>query len=127
KALYAMQPNFPPGKLPGNPAFSRVYFNMSQGEGDMRGSWNSDKNFEYVSDREKQLAVDGGNGMAEVMLNTDELERVEQMAARTMSDPTVDPVTGTDLGSGLAPGMTDGTAAIDPVTGKPRLPSDPAL
>src|SRR5690606_17023012 len=58
KALYALQPNFPPGKLPGNPAFSRVYFNMSQGEGDMRGSWNSDKNFEYVSDREKQLAVD---------------------------------------------------------------------
>src|SRR5690606_30994217 len=58
KALYSIQPNFPPGKLPGNPAFTSVYFNMSQGEGDMRGSWNSDKNFEYVSDREKQLAVD---------------------------------------------------------------------
>ncbi|MCV5949947.1 manganese catalase family protein, partial [Escherichia coli] len=33
KALYAMQPNFPPGKLPGDPRFANVYFNMSQGEG----------------------------------------------------------------------------------------------
>lgn len=126
KALYSIQPNFPPGKLPGNPAFASVYFNMSQGEGDTRGSWNSDQNFEYVSDRDKQMAVDGGNGMAEVMLGTDELERVEQMAVRTMSDPTADPVTGTDLGSGAAPGLTSG-AAIDPVTGMPKGKPDPAL
>jgi len=61
KALYAISPNFPPGKLPGKPEFARVYFNMSQGEGDLRGPWNNDRNFEYVSDPERQSAVDGGN------------------------------------------------------------------
>jgi Mn-containing catalase len=49
KALYSMEPNFPPGKLPGDPRFTNVYFNMSQGDGDIRGSWNSDENFEFVS------------------------------------------------------------------------------
>jgi Mn-containing catalase len=36
KALYAIEVNFPPGKLPGQPEFTSTYFNMSQGEGDMR-------------------------------------------------------------------------------------------
>ncbi|MDB5998379.1 MAG: Catalase, partial [Rhizobacter sp.] len=40
KALYSIEPNFPPGKQPGDPRFTNVYFNMSQGDGDMRGSWN---------------------------------------------------------------------------------------
>jgi Mn-containing catalase len=30
KALYSIQPNFPPGKSQGDPKFSNVYFNMSQ-------------------------------------------------------------------------------------------------
>jgi len=37
KALYSIEPNFPPGKLPGMPEFTDKYFNMSQGEGDTRG------------------------------------------------------------------------------------------
>src|SRR4051812_46010201 len=41
KALYAIEPNFPPGKLPGMPAFTNKYFNMSQGAGDMQGPWNT--------------------------------------------------------------------------------------
>jgi len=36
KALYSIQPNFPPGKLPGKAEFTNVYFNMSVGEGDGR-------------------------------------------------------------------------------------------
>ena len=102
KALYSMVPNFPPAKLPGDPRFANVYFNMSQGEGDMRGPWNSDENFEYISDREAQRAVDGGDGMASVTLRGTELRAVQAMAARTASDPNADPVTGADLGSGVS-------------------------
>ena len=99
KALYAMQPNFPPGKLPGDPRFTNVYFNMSQGDGDLRGPWNSDENFTYVSDREEQAAVDGGDGFAQVKLRPDEVEVMQALTARTASDPNADPTTGADLGS----------------------------
>ena len=100
KALYAMQPNFPPGKLPGDERFARIYFNMSQGAGDCRGSWNSDENFQYVSGRDDQRSVDGGSGIAEVRLTSDEIEVLDQMAARTASDRATDPTTGVELGSG---------------------------
>ena len=33
KALYSIEPNFPPGKLPGKPEFANVYFNMSRSDG----------------------------------------------------------------------------------------------
>jgi len=97
KALYSMEPNFPPGKLPGDPRYASVYFNMSQGEGDTRGPWNSDANFEYISDREEQGAIDG-DGMPNVNLTEDEVLALQAMAARTASDPSSDPVTGTELG-----------------------------
>ncbi|WP_345248516.1 manganese catalase family protein [Pigmentiphaga soli] len=100
KALYSMQPNFPPGKLPPRQEFARVYFNMSQGEGDMRGPWNSDEQFQYISDREQQLAVDGGSGLPETALTPEQSVAVEQMAARTASDPQSNPMTGAELGSG---------------------------
>lgn len=101
KALYSIQPNFPPGKLPADPRFANVYFDMSQGEGDMRGSWNSDANFEVISDRSAQSAVDGGDGLANVGLSKDEMEAMQAMVTRTTSMPDLDPMTGADLGSGL--------------------------
>jgi Mn-containing catalase len=97
KALYSMTPNFPPGKLPGDPRFTNVYFNMSQGEGDARGPWNSDENFEFVSERDQQHSLDG-SGEASVVLTKEEEKLVEQLAARTASDPTSDPMTGAELG-----------------------------
>src|SRR5712671_4099712 len=48
KALYAIQPNFPPGKLPADDRFASVYFNLSTGEGDMRGPWNEGELWDYV-------------------------------------------------------------------------------
>src|SRR3954467_14993840 len=54
KALYSIEPNFPPGKLQGDPRFTSVYFNMSKGEGEMRGSWNQGGDWQYISDREQQ-------------------------------------------------------------------------
>jgi Mn-containing catalase len=102
KALYAIEPNFPPGKLPGMPEFADLYVNTSQGDGDMRGSWNSDENFEFVSDREEFLAMDGGDGIPAVKLSGKEREAVEQMAMRTRSNPDINPETGAGLGMGGA-------------------------
>jgi len=110
KALYAITPNFPPGKNPGDPRFASLYVNTSQGEADMRGPWNSDENFEYVHDREQQMALDGDDGGASVELEADEAERVNQAALRTSSDPHSDPVTGVDLGQGAAVSRELGTA-----------------
>lgn len=122
KALYSMQPNFPPGKLPGMPQFTNVYFNLSQGEGDMRGPWNSDENFDYVTDPDKQNAVDGGDGHAQVQITEFEANVVEQAAMRTRSDPDSDPITGAMLGTGEAAEALEGALQSDglpPASGKP--------
>src|SRR6187549_17889 len=50
KALYAIEDNFPPGKLPGVEQFASMYVNASQGEGDMQGSWNSGAQWDRVDD-----------------------------------------------------------------------------
>lgn len=100
KALHSIQPNFPQGKVPGLPEFTNVYFNMSQGEGDLRGSWNQGEEWVFVDKPEP--AVDGGDGMASVQLPDEDADVLEQMAVRTMSDPAADPMTGADLGSGAA-------------------------
>jgi Mn-containing catalase len=112
KALYSMQPNFPPGKLGGKPEFTNVYFNMSMGDGDTRGPWNNEPTFEF---REAQAAVDGGSGMPEVSLGTKELEVATMAATRLQSDPQSDPMTGAMLGmdgqSGVSAAAAGGTAA----------------
>jgi len=100
KALYAIEPNFPPGKQPGDPRFTNVYFNLSQGPGDMRGSWNQGPEWDFVSDPEKQYAVDGGSGEASVSMSSSSIDVLKQMAMRTESKPQVRPLTGADLGSG---------------------------
>lgn len=100
KALHSMQPNFPQGKLPGEPEYASLYYNMSQGEGDARGPWNQGPEWEFVES--PQPAVDGGDGMPSVELSKDQAKVVKQMAERTKSDVTVDPMTGADLGSGEA-------------------------
>ncbi|KQW67076.1 Mn-containing catalase [Phenylobacterium sp. Root77] len=106
KALYAIEPNFPPGKIPGDPAFTDVYFDMSQGDGDASGAWNSGENWQVVSDRDAQAAVDGGDGSATVKVSAKEKKTLANMAARTQSDPTIDPITGADLGAGPGAGAT---------------------
>lgn len=98
KALYSIESNFPPGKLPGDPRYTGVYFNMSQGEGDTRGSWNSDENFTFVSGAEVLEPIDG-DGLATLALTEIEEDAVAAMAARTASDPHMDPTTGAELGS----------------------------
>jgi Mn-containing catalase len=97
KALYSIQPNFPPGKLPGMPEFTNVYFKMSTGNGNLRGPWNNEPTFEV---REAQPAVDGGDGLATITMGAEDLEVVNEAATRLQSDPKSDPVTGAMLGMG---------------------------
>jgi Mn-containing catalase len=59
-----------------------------------------------VSDRERQMAVDGGDGSASVSLNERDAAAVQAFAARTASDPDANPVTGADLGAGPGAGTT---------------------
>lgn len=113
KALYSIEPNFPPGKLPGDPQYADVYFNMSQGPGEERGPWNQGGKWQYISDPRQQMAVDGGTGKAEVTLPKDELATVRQMAARTASNPSADPLTGAELG--MRPNGSDGATPSMPL------------
>jgi len=96
KALYAIRDNFPPGKLPPIEQYAHTYYNMSEGN-EVRGSWNSDENFDYVAD--PQPAVDGGDGLASIVLPDEQRKSVEALAARTASDPQIDPITGAEAGS----------------------------
>ncbi|MGE8358894.1 manganese catalase family protein [Pseudomonas sp.] len=98
KALHAIQPNFPQGKLPGMPEFTSVYFNLSQGAGDTRGPWNQGDQWEFVE--QPKPAVDGGDGDATVDLPSGQKKAVAQMAKRTASDPKRDSITGADIGAG---------------------------
>lgn len=104
KALYAIEPNFPPGKLAGDQRFTDTYFNMSQGEGDERGPWNNGNGWDYVSDRNQQVAVDGRDGTASVEMTSEEVALLKQNVLRTQSDRSSNPVTGADLGAGPGAG-----------------------
>src|SRR4051794_35309111 len=69
KALYAIEPNFPPGKLPGDPDFVNKYFNLSNGPGDTRGAWNQGAQWEFVDNGSAIGNADAsGDGNASVTL-----------------------------------------------------------
>jgi Mn-containing catalase len=106
KALYSIQPNFPPGKMPPREEFASVYYNMSTGDQERRGPWNASPEFDF---REGQPAVDGGDGKCQVALQADEAAAVSAMAQRLKSDPASDPVTGADLGVGTLAGAANRT------------------
>jgi Mn-containing catalase len=104
RALYAIEPNFPPGKLPGNAAFTDKYFKLSQGDGEIEGPWNSGDAWERVEDEEDAMAVDGGDGGASVKLSARDKKMEAAMKERLESDPMSNPLTGADLGAGPGAG-----------------------
>jgi Mn-containing catalase len=109
KALYSIEPNFPPGKLPGVPEFADKYYDLSKGDDDgeaLRGPWNKGEQWEFVADPAQQQAVDGGDGTATVKLSAKERKLVEAMAARGASERDGNPLTGADLGAGPGAGTT---------------------
>lgn len=105
-ALYSIENNFPPGKLPGIEEYANVYVNTSQGEGDMTGPWNSGALWDRIDDLEQTMPIDGGDGLATVKLQSDQRAALDQMMARNQSDPSADPITGADLGAGPGAGRT---------------------
>ena len=127
KALYAIENNFPSGKLPGVERYASMYVNTSQGEGDARGPWNSGAEWDRVDNLEEVMPVDGGDGTASVVLSAKDQKVSAKMAERTLSDPSSDPTTGADLGAGPGAGRTKtgdmgGSADIQSApanTGKP--------
>jgi len=113
KALYSIQPNFPPGKLPGDPEFTDLYMDMSQGEGDQQGPWNSGPQWVVISDRDQQAALDGGDGSATVAtLTASQSAAQEALALRTASQLDSDPPTGVELGAGPGAGAVKGDTAL---------------
>ncbi|MBV9828794.1 MAG: manganese catalase family protein, partial [Alphaproteobacteria bacterium] len=87
------------------PEFVNTYFNMSQGDGDMEGSWNTGPLWEKVDDREQQAAVDGDDGLATVTVSHTEKATLDRAALRTASRTDIDPPTGAELGAGPGSGI----------------------
>jgi manganese catalase len=107
KALYSIEDNFPPGKLPGVEKYASMYVNASQGEGDMTGAWNSGEQWDTVDDLSEVLpADDAGDGTASVNLSAGESAALQAMMLRLKSDPGTDALTGADLGAGPGAGRT---------------------
>jgi Mn-containing catalase len=112
KALYAIQQNFPPGKLPPVPEFTDKYYDMSQGGLDgaaEAGPWNSGPEWEVVSDRDEQAAVDGGDGSASVTMPKADAALSAKADARTATS-IEDPMTGVDVALGAMTRGTNGAA-----------------
>jgi Mn-containing catalase len=110
KALYSIEPNFPPGKLPGEPQFRDKYYNMSIGDGDMRGPWNQGEQWDFV-DAPLQNADAAGDGGFSVKMTPDQQAIAKQMDERLASDLDSDPTTGADLGAGPGAGAITGEQA----------------
>lgn len=107
KALFSIEDNFPPGKLPGIDPYTDMYVNTSQGEGDMQGSWNSGAQWNRVDDLNEVLPADpDGDGTASVKLGASDTAALNKMMTRLKSDPSADNVTGADLGAGPGAGKT---------------------
>lgn len=97
KALFSIDGNFPPGKLPGDDRFANVYVNTSRGPGDASGPWNDSSEWKVIIPDSDDLPVDGGDGSASVKLTKDEDSIVSAFAARTASDPDSNPAVGANL------------------------------
>jgi Mn-containing catalase len=108
KALYAIEDNFPAGKLPGIEKYANIYVNTSQGEGDMDGPWNSGDQWQRIDDLEETMPIDSGDGTATVVLSKADAKVTEKLAARTESMADIDPDTGADLGAGPGAGLITG-------------------
>ncbi|BCP53760.1 catalase [Kaistia sp. 32K] len=106
KALYAIENNFPTGKLPGVERYASMYVNTSQGDGDARGPWNSGDEWDRIDNLDDVMPADQGDGTATVALSAKDQKVAAKLADRTLSDPTSDPTTGADMGAGPGAGRT---------------------
>ena len=89
-ALQSIEPNFPPGILQGDPRYSNLYFNLSNGN-DFRGPWNEGpstelgETYQYIDDPIKHVMET--NGMVNQEINgSDRTETSVRKLNRNMSD-----------------------------------------
>ena len=123
KALYSIEPNFPPGKLPGVAEFRNKYFNLSVGDGDMRGPWNQGEQWEFVDGDQAMTNADAsGDGSFSVQMASEQQALGDKAKERLMSDLDSDPTTGADLGAGPGAGAITGESAES----DDELPENPA-
>ena len=108
KALYAIENNFPTGKLPGIERYASMYVNTSQGDGDLTGPWNSGDEWDRIDDLDQVMPADDGDGTATVKLGAKDKKLAAAMAERTMSGLSSDPTTGADIGAGPGAGRIKG-------------------
>lgn len=104
KALYAIDNNFPVGKLPGDPAYRDLYVNASRGAGDTTGPWNSGPHWERMDDPEKRIPLDGGAGIPTVGLAPSQAADMQAMSDRLSPGDEPDPLTGAELKAGPGAG-----------------------
>jgi Mn-containing catalase len=93
-ALEAIEPNFPPAIMQGDPRFTHTYFNMSHGE-DARGPWNEgsgpwpeSEEWEYIADPIVQVQETTGQESKEAVgneRNPKTIKRLEKSLAKTRS------------------------------------------
>ena len=125
KALYSIQPNFPPGKLRRQ---GRVHQRLLQHVGGRRRRARPVEQRADVRVPRREPAVDGGSGLPELDMTSDEVELAERAAIRLASDPSADPVTGAMLGMGETPAGVLGGASDTPAgerTLETHLPKRP--
>jgi Mn-containing catalase len=89
-ALESIKPNFPPGILQGDPRYSNLYFNFSNGN-DYRGPWNEGKSsqlgetFQFVDDP-IQYSLDTNGLLNQQPIGTDRTEKVVTKMNKELSE-----------------------------------------
>lgn len=88
-ALNSIEPNFPPGILQGDPRYSNLYFNLSNGN-DYRGPWNEGlttemgETYQYIDDPIKHVMETNGL-IDQQAIGTDRTEKSVQKLNKDMS------------------------------------------
>jgi Mn-containing catalase len=84
-ALETIQPNFPPGVLQGDPRYTQLYFNMSNGQS-ARGPWNQGQgpwgqgqSWVYIADPVQEVMQTRGNTQEQVQGTNKTVEQVAQI------------------------------------------------
>lgn len=91
-ALETIQPNFPQGQLQGDPHYSNMYFNMSDGAG-ARGPWNEGENtlgeeWQYIEDPIKHVVETEGmlkQGIKGTDRTPEDVEKMDRELSRKRS------------------------------------------
>lgn len=93
-ALETIQPNFPPGILQGDPRYTHMFFNMSNGPGAEgpwntgQGPWGEGESWEYVADPLKHVIETNGLTSQEIVGNSrtdDEVDALNRKLGKQRS------------------------------------------